>query len=176
MIILLNGPLGIGKSTLGEALSETIPQCVFLDGDHLIAANPRFEDELEHLHATLALLVAHHRRFGYRHFVITHIWTSPETLADLRRRLSDLDQDFKCFLLVLPLEENLRRIQRRANARALDEREFEQLMVSRERQALTDNPDAALGVPFDVSAPLQELVAELQRRIAVDGDNEHAGA
>ena len=40
MIILLNGPLGIGKTTLAEALMERVQQCVMLDGDHLLAANP----------------------------------------------------------------------------------------------------------------------------------------
>lgn len=99
MIILLNGPLGIGKTTLAEALSST------------------------------------------------------QTIADLTRRLAATDEDFKCFLLTLPLEENLRRIQCRASARALDELAFEQRTVRREREALGENPDAALGVPFDVSAP-----------------------
>lgn len=32
MIIVLNGPLGIGKSTLAEALAEAIDHCVMLDG------------------------------------------------------------------------------------------------------------------------------------------------
>ena len=53
MIILLNGPLGIGKSTLAEALAESIDLCVMLDGDHLVAANPPPADEQEHLHATI---------------------------------------------------------------------------------------------------------------------------
>ena len=80
MIIVLNGPLGIGKSTLAEALAESIEQCVSLDGDHLVAANPPAADEREHLHSTIALLVGHHRQFGYRHFVINHFWRSPRTL------------------------------------------------------------------------------------------------
>jgi adenylate kinase family enzyme len=54
MIITLNGPLGIGKSTLAEALSETIDHCVMLDGDCLVAANPPPADEMEYLHSTLA--------------------------------------------------------------------------------------------------------------------------
>jgi hypothetical protein len=33
MIVLLNGPLGIDKSTLAEALVESIEQSVMLDGD-----------------------------------------------------------------------------------------------------------------------------------------------
>jgi ABC-type cobalamin/Fe3+-siderophores transport system ATPase subunit len=89
VIIVLNGPLGIGKSTLAEALVESIDQCVMLDGDQLVAANPRSLDQLEHLHSTIALLVAHHRRLGYRHFVVNHMWTSPAELADLRGRLVD---------------------------------------------------------------------------------------
>src|SRR5687767_68171 len=112
MIVVLNGPLGIGKSTLAEALMESIDQCVSLDGDHVVAANPPAADGLEHLHSTIALLIAHHRRFGYRHFVINHFWSSPPELADLRRRLADIDPDMHCFQLTLPVDENLRRIER----------------------------------------------------------------
>jgi len=32
MIFPLNGPLGVGKSTLAEALTESIDRCVLLDG------------------------------------------------------------------------------------------------------------------------------------------------
>ena len=60
MFIVLNGPLGTGKSTLAEALSENIDQCVMLDGDHLIAANPPPVHRLRLLHSTISLLVAHH--------------------------------------------------------------------------------------------------------------------
>ena len=37
MIILLNGPLGIGKSTLSEALTERVDWCAMLDGDGTVA-------------------------------------------------------------------------------------------------------------------------------------------
>ena len=166
MIVLLNGPLGIGKSTLAEALSESIPQCVMLDGDHLIAANPGWPDEIEHLHSTIALLMAHHQRFGYAHFVITHLWTSPAQIDNLRHRVAGLDDDFRCFLLTLPIEENLRRIQRRQSAREIDEREFEQRTFRQEREALAANADAALGEPFDVSAPVSQLVARMRARLS----------
>src|SRR5215831_1799664 len=138
MFIVLNGPLGIGKSTLAEALSENIDQCVMLDGDHLIAANPPPVHRLRLLHSTISLLVAHHRRAGYRHFVIDHVWYTPIELADLRRTLHEVDgdADVHCFLLTLSIEENLRRIERRQRARALDERAFERQTVLEEREAL----------------------------------------
>lgn len=169
MIIVLNGPLGIGKSTLAEALAESIDRCVMLDGDHLVAANPPSSDALEHLHSTIALLVAHHRRFGYLHFVVDHIWTSAAELADLRSRLVEMDRDIRCFLLTLPADENLRRIERRASARALDERDVEFRTFTEERETLATNTSEELGEPFDVSSPPPDLVAMMLRRLGLRG-------
>ena len=167
MVIVLNGPLGIGKSTLAEALMESLDSCVVLDGDRLVAANPAPANEIEYLHSTIALLVAHHRAFGYRHFVIDHVWASPAALDDLRGRLVAIDPqlEFRCFLLTLPLDENLRRIERRQAARAIDERAFERHTLIEERAQLSDRSD--LGEPFDVSASPEELVAILMERLAL---------
>ena len=128
-------------------------------------ANPPSSNELEHLHSTIALLVAHHRRFGYRHFVINHIWRSPSELAELRGRLANVDPDIRCFLLTLPTDENLRRIQRRASARAIDELEFERRTFAEEREALGSSLN--LGEPFDVSAAPPQLVADMLHRLGL---------
>lgn len=169
MFIVLNGALGIGKSTLAEALSESIDQCVMLDGDHLVAANPPHPDSVRHLHSTIALLVEHHRRFGYRHFVINHVWTSPAELADLRRSLLEVDNaaDVRCFLLTLSLEENLLRIHRRQSTRALHELELELQTVAQEREALFCAPEGELGEPFDVSAAPEALVVSILERLGL---------
>src|SRR5690348_4966380 len=121
MIIVLNGPLGIGKSTLAEALTERIDACAMISGDHLAAVNPPSKTALEHLHSTIEVLVHHHQHFGYSNFVIEHIWQTEWELADLKRRLDDTKTH--CFLLTLPIVENLRRIERRQRARAIDERQ-----------------------------------------------------
>jgi shikimate kinase len=168
MIIILNGPLGVGKSTLAEALAESIDMCVLLDGDHLIAANPPPADETEYLHSTIELLVTHHRRWGYQHFVIDHIWRTPEELSDLCRRLRDIDAgEVRSFLLTLPLDENLRRIERRQRAHALDERESELMTVAEERNVLDQAIGAELGERFDVSAPPSDLVSALKHRVGL---------
>lgn len=169
MIILLNGPLGIGKSTLAEALMEELDGCVMLDGDHLIALNPPPQDELDYLHSALALLVRHHRAHGYRHFVINHLWRTADELQDLYRKLGDVDPDLeiRSFLLHLPLEENLRRIQVRQQARALDEAEYEQRTVAEERAILFESANAGLGELFDVSSGPESLVQELLSRLKI---------
>jgi thymidylate kinase len=167
VFIVLNGPLGIGKSTLAEALTESIESCVMLDGDHLVAANPAPSDAVEHLHSTIALLVTHHQRFGYRHFVIDHVWHSAAELGDLRRRLGAIDAEAQvwCFLLTLPADENLGRIERRQASRAIDEREFELRTFAKERDMLIDRTD--VGEPFDVSARPAELVETVLRRVGL---------
>jgi len=169
VIIVLNGPLGIGKSTLAEALTESIESCVMLDGDRLVAVNPPPANEIEYLHSTIELLIAHHRRFGYRHFVIDYLWRSPRELDDLRSRLTAIDPnaDVRCFLLTLPAEENRRRIEQRQRARAIDEREFELRSFAEEREMLAGRSD--LGEPFDVSASPSELVATMLQRLALPG-------
>lgn len=169
MIIILNGPLGIGKSTLAETLVESIDHCVMLDGDHLVAANPPPVDEMEFLHSTIALLVAQCQRFGYRHFVINHIWRTAADLADVRSRLLAVgsDLDIRCFLLTLSLDENLRRIARRQSARAIDEQELERLTVAEERAALFERPNGDLGEPLDVSASPARLVETILRRLGL---------
>lgn len=167
MIIVLNGPLGIGKSTLAEALTENIDGCAMLDGDRLVAVNPPQRDELEHLHSTIALLVAHHYRYGYRYFVIDYIWRSSAELADLCRHIEHIDCDIRCFLLTLPADENLRRIERRASVRAINELEFERQTFVQEREILAASLGMNLGEPFDVSEPPDELVEAMLRRLGL---------
>jgi thymidylate kinase len=167
MIIVLNGPLGIGKSTLAEALTESIDGCVMLDGDRLIAVNPPYPDEREHLHSTIALLVAHHYRYGYRHFVLDYIWRSTAELDDLRHRLVQIDSDIHCFLLTLSVEENLRRIERRARAREINELEFERHIFVQERELLAASSEMSLGEPFDVSEPPEVLVKTMLQRLGL---------
>jgi hypothetical protein len=163
MFIILNGPLGIGKSTLAEALSESIDNCVMLDGDYVVAVNPPPPNEVEYLHTTLELLIRHHRKSGYRHFVINHIWRTSSEIADLCDRLIEIDSEssIRSFLLVLPLDDNLRRIEHRQSVRALNEREFELRTVMEERDLLLKTSSGELGEPFDVSAPPETLVAML---------------
>ena len=165
MIIVLNGPIGIGKSTLAEALTESIERCVMFDGDKLVAANPAPTNELKHLHSIIALLITYYQRLGYRHFVINHAWRSAAALADLRKSLTAIEADamVRCFLLTLPSDEHLRRIEWRQRARAIDESEFELRMFAEEREALSKGSD--LGEAFDVSAPPAELVALMLHRL-----------
>lgn len=127
LVILLNGPLGIGKSTLGEALGEVLERSVTLDGDSLAALNLPPADEMAYLHETIALLVAHHLRSGYDRFIINHYWPYAAEIDDLAVRLRAIapGASIRAFRLTLPRDPILQRIARRQAARAIDESDFE---------------------------------------------------
>ena len=126
-------------------------------------------DEIAHLHSTIALLIAHHQRWGYRHFVVDHIWRTTAELTDSRNRLLEVDahSDIRCFLLTLPLDENLRRIKRRQSARAIDEEECELTTLEEERRALFERSGGELGEAFDVSGSPAELVTTMLKQLAL---------
>ena len=163
LVVLLNGPLGIGKSTLGEVLGEAMDRSVTLDGDSLAALNPPPADEVASLHAALALLVGHHLAGGYHRFVINHYWSSAAEISDLEERLRAAAPGVRvrCFRLTLSREANLERIARRQSIRAIDEADFEAEHFAEEYALLSAADGHALGIPFDVSDPPEVLAARL---------------
>jgi hypothetical protein len=165
MIIVLNGPLGIGKSTLAEVLSERIDRCAMLDGDCLAMVNPPPADAVEHLHQAIVLLMEHHGRFGYRHFVVNHLWETHSDLADLCHRLARFDSRVFCYRLTLDRASNMARIARRAGARAIDENDHEAATFARESGLLDKAVGDGLGEPFDVSGPPEQLADALLARL-----------
>ena len=115
MIVIINGPCGIGKSTTGEHVTWHFDRAVFLDGDYIGAVHPFeiYDDaRIEHLYQTLRHLIAFHiERGDYHNFVIPYVFESPASLARLRTLLADLDDEIHAFRLVCDaqvLEQRLR--------------------------------------------------------------------
>lgn len=73
MIIIINGALGVGKSSVAQALHWKCSCSVNLDGDAIGDVNP-FEiyndARIEHLYRTLALLISFRQQHGYHEFII----------------------------------------------------------------------------------------------------------
>ena len=169
LVIFLNGPPGIGKSTLAELFAESTDRTVWLNGDTLSALNPPPEDELEALNQTLAVLVFHHMAQGYRRFIIDHFWASPSEIEDLRSKLASSVGNLRLevFRLTLDEENNRKRIEKRRAARAIDEAAEEDANFDRESKQLRASGDT-LGQPFDASDAPQQLVARLQAELKIE--------
>ena len=117
MIIIINGPLGIGKTSLAWELNARLAPAVMLDGDYIGAVEP-FEiyDEarVAYLYKTLAHLVAYHQcEGGYRNFVINYVFETPESLAELLALLRPLNDAVHVFRLTCDAAEMERRVRKR---------------------------------------------------------------
>lgn len=94
MIVLINGPLGVGKTDTAWALLELYDRAVMLDGDFIGAVHP-FEiydsQRLIDLFDTLHLLVEHYQKKGYPHAVINYVFETPDQMAALRKRMAEIE-------------------------------------------------------------------------------------
>lgn len=116
MIIIINGALGVGKTSVAEELHWKFAKSVHLDGDAIGNVNP-FEiyDDARtlHLHRTLALLVRYHQEHGYPDFVINYIFEDAGQLEQLTAILKPLDPDLYSYRLVCGAAELEERVRRR---------------------------------------------------------------
>ena len=116
MIIIINGSLGVGKSSVAEELHYKFDKSVHLDGDSIGDVHP-FEiyDEarIHHLYRTLELLIGFHQKNGYPNFVINYVFESPQSLQELLNLLRPLDPSIHTYWLTCDEEEQARRIQNR---------------------------------------------------------------
>ncbi|MDF1512526.1 MAG: GrpB family protein [Anaerolineae bacterium] len=103
MKVIITGPCSIGKTSVAEELTVHFYRAVMLDGDALGAVHPFeiYDDHrIDYLYRTRAYLVDFHIREGHYHnFVIPYVFETPESLADLRKRLSVYDDEIYAFRL-----------------------------------------------------------------------------
>ena len=117
MIIIINGSLGVGKSSVARELHWKFDKSVYLDGDHIGDMHPFeiYDDaRIDHLYRTLALLVNFHQKNGYDNFVINYVFESPESLGDLLDLLRPLDASIHVYWLTCNEQEQARRIRARS--------------------------------------------------------------
>ena len=118
MIIIINGPLGIGKSETSWELLYLFDKAAMLDGDYLGAVQPfeiYDEQRIAHLYETLRLVAGLHYTHGYQNLVINYVFETPESLANLRRLLVELDKQIYTFRLTCSEAEIARRIKQRSS-------------------------------------------------------------
>jgi broad-specificity NMP kinase len=166
MIIIINGPLGIGKTETSWALVRRFPRAVMLDADYVAEFHPfdYYNDQhLAYAHATLRVLAAHHISHGFQDFVINWVFETPFQLDRLMQLLNDLGLPIHAFRLTCTPDE----IERRVRLRNLPDLDFE-LRRSRELVDILDRAalTGALGTPLDTtSLTAEQTVDTILRQI-----------
>lgn len=166
MIVVLNGSLGVGKTSTAWALNASFERSVMLDGDNLGAVEPfdlHDPARVSYLYRTLAHVIAFHQQNGYPTFVIDYVFESADSLAELLRLLAPLDPDLHTFWLTCHEDEQWLRVMKRGG----DQLEWE---LHRFRQLNTIQRSAAraghIGEEIDTTGlSVDEVVERIRRKI-----------
>jgi thymidylate kinase len=116
MIIIINGSLGVGKTSVADQLHYKFDKSIHLDGDAVGDVHPfNIYDEarISHLYRTLELLVEFHQKNGYHNFVINYVFESAKSLQVLLDLLHPLDPSIHTYWLTCDVEEQAKRIRNR---------------------------------------------------------------
>lgn len=163
MIIIINGPCGIGKSATSWALNALFERSVMLDGDYIGAVHP-FEiydsQRVAYLYKTLSHLIRFHKEEGgYPNFVINYVFESPNSLAKLKAELASVEADIYAFRLVADDEA----IEARIRGRETDPDELA-WYLNRYKELVAIQSEAAklgdLGTVIDTNGITAEEVAQ----------------
>ena len=116
MIIILNGPLGIGKSATSWKLISLFDKAIMLDGDYIGAVHPfEIQDKYRttYLYKTITHLIAFHQKNDYQNFVINYVFETELELNQLIQFLAPLDDSIHCLRLTCDAEAHKKRIKER---------------------------------------------------------------
>jgi len=120
MITIIDGPCGIGKTTVAWELNSRFKRSVMLDGDYIGAVHPfeiYDEERVAYLYQTLRHLILFHVEVGgYQDFVINYVFETPASLSELCSLLDGLAGEVRTFRLVASDEALQRRIRAREDA------------------------------------------------------------
>lgn len=115
-VIILNGPMGVGKTTTAHALVDRLAPALFLDGDHVADFRPfdvREATHLDYVEATLAHLIAFHAANGFDRQVVAWVFESGERLGDFEARLRAQGHAVHAFRLACEAAEHEARVRAR---------------------------------------------------------------
>jgi len=162
MIVIVNGPLGVGKTDVAWKLIEKFDRAIMLDGDYLGAVHP-FEihdpQRVAYLYDTIYHVARVHAEHGYRNLVVNYVFEKPESLAQLRCALNDIEAVTYAFRLTCSAEEIDRRIRSRSSdpdRLAWESKRFRELQVIQDTNARRGD----LGFVIDTTGLSVEEVAE----------------
>lgn len=102
-LIILRGPMGVGKSTLGEALLLHLPAAAYLDGDWCWKTHPFFVDDASRelvVDNIIYLLRGYLGHPDIRHVILGWVLQQDSTLRQILQGLADIPFELRCYKLI----------------------------------------------------------------------------
>ncbi len=113
-LVFINGPMGVGKSTVAQPLKKMLAPCVYLDGDWCWDMHPFVANQLNRvmvLDNAAYLLNQFLRNPGYQRVIFTWVMQYEDIMKGL---LEKIDQPYRlhCFTLLCSRETLLEHLQK----------------------------------------------------------------
>ena len=115
-VIILNGAMGVGKTTTARCLVDRLAPALMIDADHVADFRPfdvREPAHLAYVEDTVCHLLAFHAKHGFHCFVVAWVFETQERLDDLVERLSGAGHEVHCYRLKCSPAEHERRVRER---------------------------------------------------------------
>jgi len=117
MIIIINGPSGVGKTQTSWELLYRMPHTVVLDMDYIGWAFHSFDysnqSHIDYAHSTLFVLIKHHLQNGFYHFIVNGGFESSEKLNQILNVLYPLNLPIQVFCLWCNFKQLIYRVETR---------------------------------------------------------------
>jgi adenylate kinase family enzyme len=122
LIILISGPLGVGKSTTSRELARNMKQCVLIEGDHLLhmfegESQPSWEEKLI---LTWKNILAITRNFIVNDLNVVIDFVIEDELDWFCQKISDLNVELKYVVLRVDKEKLIERLKIRGDIQSLE--------------------------------------------------------
>jgi hypothetical protein len=152
LIIILNGPLGVGKTETAWKLIECFDQAAILDCDYVGGNVSTFDfrnpDSFRRAIESLVVLARHQQSaMGITDFVVSGVFEKSEQLSFAKLMLSKISEPVIAYLLLAKPDALERRVRKRMNGDM--EREIAR---ANELSNILYTSSNDLGKPFDTSS------------------------
>ncbi len=115
-VVILNGPMGVGKTTTARALVDRLAPALFLDADHVADFRPfdvREPAHLDYIEDTLCHMLAFHASQGFERVVVAWVFETAERLGHFSERLRAQGHAVHAFRLTCDAREHEARVRAR---------------------------------------------------------------
>ena len=113
-VIILNGPMGVGKTTVGKRIAETHPGTAFIDGDWCMDLHPFVGNRETRTMAADNILhmIGNYRKCPLcKMVVLVWLMDDPRVLEVIKDGIAAMDLDVQSVTLICDREELMRRWQ-----------------------------------------------------------------
>lgn len=112
MFIIINGPCGVGKSSVSKYLSKKLKDCIYIKGDDvrsMIVDSQIVLKQIMLADKNILSLVENFARAGYKNIIIDNVYEQHTHLLRVVEELQKFNSELYVFRLTCDLCENIKR-------------------------------------------------------------------